>query len=115
MEGNQTMQISLNAEVPEKLYTYATTAPRRAGYIDAPYVLEPLAEILDKSQAPCQDGVERLADLVGAATDAVRAASLTGSQPRPVRTEGAMTTAAELRGARWCGWHRRGDGLQCNA
>jgi hypothetical protein len=126
VEGNQSMQISLNAEVPEKRYTHPTIARCLAGYIAAPYALEPLgksigetvsvlAEILDKSQAPRQDGVERLADLVGAATEAVRAASLTGSQPRPVRTGGAMTTATELRGAGWYGWHRRCDGLQCNA
>jgi hypothetical protein len=62
MDGNQSMQISLNAEALEKLYTHATTARRLAGYIDAPNVLEPfskpigeivsvLVEILDTPQA----------------------------------------------------------------
>jgi hypothetical protein len=62
MEGNQSMQISLNAEALEKLYTHATTARRLAGYIDAPNVLDPLTksigeivsvlvEILDTPQA----------------------------------------------------------------
>lgn len=60
------MQISLGTEILEKLYTHATTARRLAGYIDAANVIEPLgksigeivdvlAEILDKPQAPRQD------------------------------------------------------------
>jgi hypothetical protein len=66
MEGKQSMQISLNAEALEKLYTHATTARRLAGYIDAPNALEPLSkpigeivsvlvEILNTLQAPRQD------------------------------------------------------------
>jgi hypothetical protein len=83
MEGNQSMQIRLNAEVPRS--STRTPRRRRPGYIDAPYVLEPpseamdgtvsvLAEILDKSQAPRQDGVARLADDRGSDDDGHAAA-----------------------------------------